>query len=275
MPTDNDNSCHSRKLCFERHPTQIAYDASTDAFVVRWSKKNGSKVEPDISKWRPSIGAVTTLYDRGKVESGQVLAAAKAIGCAWDLGDREYLDSEGCKKAAETIRDMSNVEKGDVKFNEKDMKLLIRRLLDEMAAVRFMYEPQRNFSKEAMIPMVKAIDRCYNTPGFADWPAISRRRKFLLCLKKRECTGVVYTIAALLFDTGACPLLSSMDRRTVRVMAMEKSNIQNDNGRDAMVEFVEYSMTKIREAKAAGECRIMGSLTQQQFSDTITSQHSC
>ena len=98
-----------RRIKFERRPSRVVFDPDCGEFVVTWSKcnlplKDRLAAKRDSRKWLPSIDAIVSLYARG----GQPIQAVPlAIAKAWDAGDREGLDTDKAKKAAELIRDLA------------------------------------------------------------------------------------------------------------------------------------------------------------------------
>lgn len=264
-----------KKLKFERHASQVVYDPGAGSYVVTWAKCDRPIEErlsqrKDLARWRPSVVAVATLYDRGKIDESHVMAAAKSISESWRLGDREFLDSEGCKKAAELVSDLANINGDGV--GTKDIMLAIRNLLDEVAKVRFQDEPIESFSDDSILrALSRAAGECLSIDGFMSWSPISKRRRFLYCLNKRERNRVSYTLISMLFDNGACPLLSSADRRTIRTIASEKSGMSEKVDQSTVDGFFSVALGMMNDAKSRGESQIRESLTQQQLSDSITS----
>ena len=97
----------ARRTRFERHASQVVFDPDSSSFVVTWAKCSLPMEErvashKDPLTWIPSVSAMATLYDRGCVPHTQTVYAARAVGRAVDAGDREMLDTEGAKKAAES-----------------------------------------------------------------------------------------------------------------------------------------------------------------------------
>lgn len=219
------------KVRFERHASQVVFDPASSAFVVTWAKCNvpldGRLAKRAPGNWMPSIAAMTTLFDRGCIGREQIVYAAKAIGAAWKAGDRDCLDTDSAKKAAELVCDISSmcVDTSSPSASA-DMGQAIRHLLDEIAAVRFSGTPISMFDRGAVMPLLeKAAAECLAIDGFADWPDIAKRRRFLFCLNRRERTEVAYSLVALLFNTGPCSLLSVTDRRVLRMRAARVSGI--------------------------------------------------
>ena len=265
----------SRRVKFERQPTQVMFDPSLMSFVVTWSKCRRTAEErlagrKDPITWVPSVDAIATLYERGCVPNDKIVYAAIAIARAWDSGDRVSLDTESAKKAAELVRDLSCmcVDMSSPAV-ARDVGHAMRHLLDEMAYVRFMNLSPEDLSDERVMPsMEKAVDECLAIDGFLSWPAYSMRRRFLYCLNRKERTQVAYTLAALLFDTGACPLLSLSDRRTLRMQSVRESGMECS--REAFVKFMRFALSKMRDMKASGRSRLGESMTSQQLADAIS-----
>ena len=269
-----------RKVKFERHASQVVFDPAMPAFVVTWAKCNRSVEErisekKDLMSWVPSIDAVATLYDRGCVQSDQIVYAAMAIGRAWDLGDRDVLDTEEAKKAAELVRDLScmcvNVNSSSV---SRDIGQAMRHLLDEMAKVRFMNTSLSDLDEDKiMASLDKSSGECLSIDGFCSWPGQSMRRRFLYCLNRRERTPVAYTLASLIFDSGSCPLLSLSDRGTLRMQASRASGISEGMTAKSMSAFFRYAIMKMRGMSEEGKASLGERITQQQLSDIVSSSH--
>lgn len=265
-----------RRTRFERHPSQVMFDPSLSRFVVTWAKcglpeERRLESRRDPMTWIPSVSAVATLYDRGLVRQDQVVYAAMAIGNAWTAGDREGLDTEEAKKAAELVRDLSSmrVDAGSPSV-ARDVGQAIRRLLDEIAVVRFMnLRPEDLDSGKVLPPLYKAADECAAEEGFLTWPHASMRRRFLFCLNRRERTPVSYTLASILFDSGSCPLLPLSDRRTIRMISMREAGIGSSFSGDGMRAFLRSALGKMSEMKAAGLWRLCERMTQKQLADSV------
>lgn len=265
-----------RRVRFERHASQVVFDPATNDFVVTWAKCNlpvdqriAARRDPLV--WIPSVSAIATLYDRGRVPQGQTVYAAMAVGRAWAAGDRDMLDTEGAKKAAELVHDLStmcvNAASPSV---ARDVGQAMRHLLDEMAYVRFLNTPTESLEDAVVMPPLdKSIAECFGLVGFSGWPAPSMRRRFMFCLNKRERTEVAYTLVSLLFDVGSCPLLSLTDRRLLRMQAIKSSGIEANYSPESVHAFFSYALSKMREAKADGRPNVGSKMTQQQLADSL------
>lgn len=268
-----------RRVRFEHRPSLAMFDPSSLQFVVTWSKcglapEKRLEARRDPMTWIPSVSAVATLYDRGRVPQDQVVYAAMAIGRAWAAGDRVDLDTDEAKKAAELVHDLSTMcVDANSPAVARDVGQAIRHLLDEMAAVRFMNAPPEAFEEAAVLPALeKAADECGRTDGFAAWPHASMRRRFLYCLNRRERTPVVYTLVSLLFDAGSCPLLSLSDRRTIRMMAFRKvDGMEGPVGfsGDTMRAFLKEALATMRAMKEDGRSALGARMTQKQLADSV------
>jgi hypothetical protein len=195
-----------------------------------------------------------------------------AVGRAWAAGDRDMLDTEGAKKAAELVHDLStmcvNAASPSV---ARDVGQAMRHLLDEMAHVRFLNTPADELEESAVMPPLdKSIAECFAQEGFSSWPAPSMRRRFMFCLNKRERTEVAYTLVSLLFDVGSCPLLSLTDRRILRMQAIKSSGIESNYSPESVHAFFSHALLKMREAKADGRPNIGSKMTQQQLADSLS-----
>lgn len=279
MPSsDRRRNRHRRgKIKFERHASQVVFDPASGKFVVTWVKCDRPSEErltshKDPLRWKPSISAVATLYDRGCVPPEQIVFAARAIGDSWKAGDRDLLDTESAKKAAELVSDLSSMcVNPDSSSVMRDIGQAMRHLLDEMASVRFMNAEQEEFEDATVMPALeKAAQECLKSSDFASWPFPSKRRRFLYCLNRKERSKVAYTLVSLIFDTGSCPLLSLTDRRILRMVAIRESGLEAGFTAETMVSFFRFALGKMREAKAAGKCRLEYRLTQQQLADCVT-----
>ena len=208
---------------FERHASRVAFDQSIPGYVATWSKcglPDARRItgRPDPSRWIPSIAAMATLYDRGAVPQDRIVCAGRAVAMAWNAGDREMLDSESAKGAAEMVRGIA-LSSGP---GEMDMMQAMRTLADEIAAVRLMDAPRESLCDGAVMRALEmACAECMSVPGFASWPAQSMRRRFIFCLRKRHRTDFAYTLASVLFGAGACPLLPLRDRVSLARAAAE------------------------------------------------------
>ena len=265
-----------KRVRFEHHPSRVVFDPSSAQFVVTWSKCGASSEKRLESRrnpmsWMPSVSAMASLYDRGCIPKQQMLHAAKAIGRAWDSGDRIDLDTDRAKKAAEMVRDLASIEAG-----ASDIGQAMCRLVDEIAKVKFSGTPCSEFSDSALAPIGRAISECFGIDGFASWPAASQRRRFLYCLNRRERTKVAYSLAALFFGTGSCPILSMSDRRALRAAAY--NDACGDMGEKWVVHmspefassFFRNALSAMASAKAAGLDSIGSSMTQQQLADSVS-----
>ena len=267
-----------RRHCvkFERQPSRIAFDPVSTSFVVTWVKCSASMEErlmacKDPLSWLPSISALATLFDRGCVPPNQTVYIAKSIGRAWKAGDRFGLDTDEAKKAAELVADLASMCV-DAKSPSvsRDVGHALRHLLDEMAAVRFLNASDEDFSEDGVLPsLTKALDECLWTDEFISWPPVSKRRRFLFCLNRHERTEVAYTLVSLLFDTGACPLLSLTDRRVLRMETIGKSGLDANFDRAAVTEFFRLALSSMRNIKRSGGCRL-GKLTFRQYLDSLS-----
>lgn len=246
-----------KKVRFERHPSQVVFDPSSSSFVVTWSKC-GKPVSERLASgknplaWIPSISAIVELCDRGCVHREWAIPAAKAVARAWDAGDRCGLDTDDAKKAAELVRDLSyvyTVSSDSTAYT--DVWQAIRCLIDAMAKVRFMSLPLGEFEDDRIMPAIdKAVSECFTCDEFAVWQKSSMRRKFLYGIKRKDRTMVVYTLAALLFDSGACPILSIKDKYCLRVDSLEYSGLSADFSTTATIRFLKHALSVMREAKA-------------------------
>jgi hypothetical protein len=262
---------------FERHPSQVVFDPSSSQFVVTWSKcglpeSKRLEAKKDPNKWMPSVMAMASLYDRGCLSLDRVVYAANAIGRAFDEGDREGLDTEGARKAAELVRDLSTMC-GESSSPEvaMDVGQAMRHLLDEIAAVRFSEAPGSDFMEENAMPALeKATDECFLIDGFLSWTHASMRRRFLFCIDRKYRTDVVYTLVSMLFEVGTCPLLSIFDRRMIRMGAMKESGLSAFPSPDKFKSFFRHALECMREMKENGLSRLPMASSQQQFSDSVT-----
>jgi hypothetical protein len=281
MGSDGKKSENRRRVRFERHASQIVFDPSASAFTVTWSKCGLSDAErlsqrKDPLVWLPSVAAIADLYDRGRVPQSNVVHAAQAIGRAWMAGDRDMLDTEGAKKAAELVHDLSSmcVDPSSPSV-ARDVGQAMRHLLDEIAGVRFMNLDAECLEEGSVLPpLCKSASECFSIPEFVSWPAPSMRRRFLFCLNKRERTLVAYTLVALLFDTGSCPLLSLSDRRTLRMESIKASGLDGDFSVDSVGLFFGHALSRMRDTKSDGRSRIASVMTQQQLSDAVSESSS-
>lgn len=266
-----------RKIRFERHSSQVVFDPATSDFVVTWTKcgipdSERLAARRDPRKWIPSVSAVSTLFDRGCIPQNRIVFAARAIGRAWNAGDRDSLDTEESKKAAELVADLSSMcvdpESESVAM---DIGQAMRHLIDEMAAVRFASLPCEEFEESAVMPALeKAAGECFGVEGFESWPAMAKRRRFMFCLNRRERSEVKYTLVSLLFDTGSCPLLSLSDRRMLRMQAVRESGLSEGLTPESMCRFFRYALSRMRGMKDAGLAKLGGIMSQQQLVDCLS-----
>lgn len=262
---------------FERNPSQIVFNPQTDSYVVTWAKCNISPAEriakqKDALKWRPSVSAIAALFDRGRVDAENTVAAARAVGNAWRSGDRYLIDTDGAKKATELVSDLSGMCV-DPKSQDviRDIRQALRHLVDEIALSRFISEPDANFEEKKVLPSLsKAARECMSIEEFASWPSPSQRRRFLYCLNKHERSRVAYTLVSLLFDVGACPLLSLSDSRALRTISLSESGLERGLSVGGMDRFFEVALHKMHEARRDPSIRLKDMLTQQQLSDCVS-----
>lgn len=264
-----------RKVKFERHASQVVFDPASCDFVVTWSKcgiKDEERIagRKDPLVWIPSVDAIATLYDRGRIPHDQAVYAAMAIGRAWAAGDREMLDTESAKKAAELVHDLSTMcVNASSPAVTRDVCQAIRHLLDEMAAVRFANIDEDMLDGNVVASLEKSVNECFSIEGFCSWPPSSMRRRLLYCLNRRERTPVAYTLIALLFDVGACPLLSLSDRRALRMQAIRESRIGICMDAISVTGFFRFALSRMRAAKLEGRSTVGVRLTQQQLVDSL------
>lgn len=257
------------RVRFERNASRVVFDPGSRSFVVTWSKCNKTADErissrKDQLRWLPSVGAVTTLYDRGVVKLEQNVCAAAAIGRAWDAGDRELLDTEEAKKAAALVRDVASVC-GNATSAPYDAGLAIRHLVDEMSAVRFSEaEITREIVDGVLKRLDKAAEECLSVDGIRDWSPRDIRRKFLFCMKRKECTELVYSLLSLLFGTGACPLLSMSDRLMIRERGIASSGLSDSFDCLTVGRFFRSAANQMLDMKNNGLDRLNERPTQRQ-----------
>lgn len=267
----------ARKIRFERKASQIMFDPASSCFVVTWSrcvKDERVRLEKakDPMSYLPSIGAVATLYDRGCIPPAQNVYAARAIGRAWAAGDREGLDTESAKRAAELVVDLSSMCVDETSPSvARDIGQAMRHLLDEMAAVRFSGTKPGLFSEEAVMPaLLKSAGECLSAEWFLGWPRHSMRRRFIFCLNRRERTPVAYTIVSLLFDCGSCPLLSLSDRRALRMVCARESRLDAGFTEASVGAFCKAALKEMRVARSEGRTRVTRPSTPQDLVDMIS-----
>lgn len=265
---------------FERHASQVIFDPVARDFVVTWSKCNVPDADRLLKRapasWIPSVSSIVTLYERGMIPSEQIVFAARAIGRAWLAGDRDELDTEGAKKAAELVHDLSSMCV-DSSSNSVAMDIgqAMRHLSDEISAVRFSNVDAADFEDEKVLPAISAAaSECLGIPGFLSWPPGSKRRRFMFCLNKTERTPVVYSIVALIFDCGACPLLSLSDMRALRMRARSFAPIDRQMDADTILSFASYALGAMREARNSGLSKIGNPITQQELADILSDESS-
>lgn len=218
----------------------------------------------DPLRWLPSVGAVTTLYDRNAVKQEQNVYAAAAIGRAWDAGDRELLDTEAAKKAAILVRDVAAVCCNSPSA-PYDAGHAIRNLVDEMSVVRF---SETEITQEVVDDILKRLDRateeCLSVEGIRDWKPRDIRRRFMFCMKRKECTDLVYTFLSLLFGVGACPILSMPDRMIIRERGISEAGLQDNFDRVTVGRFFKSVASQMLHMKNNGLDRLKEHLTQRQ-----------
>ena len=266
----------SGRTRFEKHPAQVMFDPGTSSYVVTWAKCNlpaekRLAAKRDPGEWLPSVAAMAALFDRGCIPQANTVFAAMAVGAAWDAGDRVQLDTEEAKKAAMMVRDLATMcADSSSQASARDIGQAMRHLVDEIAAVRFMNLAANELDESVVMPpLEKAAAQCFALDGFEAWPSVSMRRRFLFCLNRHERSPLAYTLIALLFGTGSCPLLSLYDRRAVRAKAQEMSGFDGNRSRQHALEFLRTALSIMRKAKAEGRSTMGLRMTQQQLSDLI------
>ena len=266
-----------RRVRFERHASQVVFDPASSSFVVTWEKCNRPAEEriarqKDPLSWIPSVAAVADLYDRGCIPQSQVVYAAMSIGRAWAAGDRYMLDTDGSRKAAELLHDLSAMcVNASSQTVARDVGQAMRHLLDEMAEVRLLSLDEADFADEkVMPPLEKSVKECFSVKEFTTWPHKSMRRRFMFCLNKKERTQLSYTLISLLFDIGPCPLLSLSNRRIVRSIAIRESGMGGEFSEKTFVAFFRSALAILRKAKEDGMSTIGARVAQQPFIDIIS-----
>lgn len=268
-----------RKVRFERNASQVVFDPSSSSYVVTWAKCNlppEKRLEhrKDPLTYIPSVGAVATLYDRGCVPVDCIVYAAMSVARAWAAGDREGLDTESARKAAELVHDLATMcVNSSSPVVAKDVGQAMRHLLDEMAMVEFGDVPAEEFGDGILAALSKAAEECFSIPSFGEWPSASMRRRFLYCLNKKERTKVAYTLVSLLFESGSCPLLSLSDRRMLRMQAIRASGIDKDFSAQSATAFFRHALGEMRKMKEDGRCRLGCHMTSQQLVDSLETQN--
>lgn len=270
------NKKRGRPTKFEKHSSRVVFDPASSYFVVTWSAcglpdEVRLKAKRDPESCMPSIDSICTLCERGCIYEDKILYAARTIGRSWAAGDRYLLDTEEAKKAAELVADLSSMcVDPNSQSVAKDIGQAVRHLMDEMASVRFSIAPMSDFSDENTLPSLeKAVGECFKVDGFTTWSPWAMRRRMLYCLNKKERSEVVYTLISLLFDVGACPLLSISDRRMLRMLSAKKAQLF-EYTHDTLCSFFRYALSKMRGMKESGLTRLGGSMTQQQLADCIS-----
>lgn len=201
--------------------------------------------------WLPSVAAVAELFDRGCVFGESVLPAARAVARAYDAGDRAGLDTDAAKRAAEIVMAVATAD-----AVQDDASSALRGLVDAIAAARLASEPEESLSDAAVLPpLARAAAECLREEGaqFNEWSQSSKRRRFLYCLRRRERTPAAYTLASLLFATGACPLLGSRGRKAASLAAFRESGVDPLRlTEDGCAAFLRSALRMLREAHATG-----------------------
>lgn len=269
-----------RRVYFERHSSRIVFDAASGSFLVSWSKCNRPEAErlaarKDPLIWIPSVLALVTLYDRGCIPPDRIVPLALDIGRAWSAGDREMLDTEGARKAAELVHDISSMcVDADSPAVVRDLGHALRHLLDEIAAVRFASYPRELMDPEKVLfDLEKALDACLANPGFLSWPARSMRKRFIYAMRG-STTDLSVSLVSLLFDTGACPLLSLADRRSLRLRSVKTSGLDESFSRDRVLSFLRFAIDQMVQAKDSDKSCLGTVFTQQQLTDSLTDSSS-
>ena len=270
------HSRSAKRVRFERRASQIVFDPDSSSFVVPWAKCSrpiGERLaaHKDPLTWIPSVSAIAVLYDRGCIPHSQTVFAARAVGRAIDAGDREMLDTEGAKRAAELVRDLSSMCVDATSPSvERDVRQAMRHLLDEMAYVRFLNTSAKELEESRVMPIIdKASYECFSIPGFSSWPVQSMRRRFMFCMNKKDRTEVIYTLISLLFDVGSCPLLSLSDRRAMRMQSIKASGIEDAFIPETVHAFFIHALNMMRAIKDEGRSRLLERMTQQQLADSL------
>lgn len=266
----------AKRVRFERHASQVVFDPASSSYVVTWAKcglpeEERLRLRKDAKGWIPSVSAMAELYDRGVVPEDRVVPAALAISAAYERGDRVGLDTEKSRRASELVGEIARMSSDSSSPSDfADLGHAIRGLLDEMAEVRFGNSSPEDFSEESLSVLEKAAEECMSVPNFMEWPPKSMRRRFLYCLKNRHRTPLSYTMASLLFDCGTCPLLSSQERRALRIQSMKASAM--DAGlfsKESMASFFTHALGVMRDAKSEGKNSLGIRMTQQEFADSV------
>lgn len=265
-----------KRARFERHASRVVFDPDSSSFVVTWAKcsrpiEERVAAHKDPLTWIPSVSSIAMLYDRGCIPHSQTVFAARSVGRAIEAGDRYMLDTEGAKKAAELVRDLSSMCVDATSPSvERDVGQAMRNLLDEIASVRFLNTPASELEESLVMPILdKATEECFSVHGFSSWPVQSMRRRFMFCMKKRERTEVSYTLVSLLFDSGSCPLLSLSDRRALRMQSIKASGIDDAFIPETVHVFFMHALNTMRAMKDEGRSRLGSRMTQQQLADSL------
>lgn len=281
-PSNHQSRRNGPLVRFERHASRVVYDQSMNALVVSWSKgdinsRKRLEARKDLKFWKPSVDAVLTLWDRMGSPEGLVFAVANAVRDAYETGDRSVLDTEAARKAASLVCDLMRLHAAATEsssttedISANDVRCALRRLMDEMAVVRFSNLPESAFAEESVLPqVVKALTACYAVPAFTAWVAASCRRRFLYELSNRGRTEVVYALAGLFFAVGSCPLLTASDRVALR------DAILNDlgpccNDLASTQAFFREALARLRALKHEGKAQFASlKISPQKLADSL------
>ena len=266
----------ANRVRFERHASQVVFDPDSSSYVVTWAKcgiaeDERLRLRKDANGWIPSVSAMAELYDRGVVSGDRVVPAALAISAAYGSGDRVGLDTETSRRAAELVGEIARMGSDSSSPSDSaDLGHAIRGLIDEMAEVRFRNSSMDDFSEDSLSALEKAAEECMSVPDFTEWPPKSMRRRFLYCLKNRNRTPLSYTMASLIFDCGTCPLLTSQDRRALRMQSLKASAMEAGMfSKESIASFFAHALGVMRDAKSEGKTSLGIRMTQQEFADSV------
>ena len=191
---------------FEKRPRKVIYVKSDDIYratIDTVTSKTRTPIDP--RKRLVGIAAAITFWDNVDRRE-HCLGCARTIKDAWIIGDRYLLDTDDARKAAELVADLA-----DTKPDRDDLCSALIDLMNAIAKVRMSNTPITAF--DVLPTCTSAIKRCYEVPGFSDWSAQAKRRRFLYELPRKDRTTVTYTLMGLYFNHGATPLLTAKQRQ--------------------------------------------------------------
>ena len=220
---------------FEKKSCRVVYLEKDEIFRVTIDPvgvRNRRVLNP--AKNLVGVAAAISYWDSA-CRKGSCLACARTVREAWNAGDRFRLDTDKARKAAELVADLA-----ETKPDDRDICSALIDLSNAIAEVLLDDTPIEAF--DVLQVCREAMEACCRTDGFAAWPAVSQRKKFMYSLGHKDRNNVMLTLMGLYFKYGSTPLVTS--RQHQELVAIDRGE-----GVEGAVGFFDECIRKITEYK--------------------------